>query len=183
MTRLVSWNIHGSAEPNPIVLAEALRRFAPDIVCLQETRWQQARLIARAFGWPRPAWVWKHNGWVVIPSRTEGMAILSSRRTRDTETPSRQQVVPMVGLPPARRSFGGRRWPGDRQRSSRHRHAACTPQPSRGAGGLRSTRFGDRWRPQRGGRRSSDGGTRALRLEARDPQSIIRSTTSWFLRV
>lgn len=75
--RLVSWNLHGSAEPDLDLVADLLRSLAPDVIAFQEIRRHQARRLANLLGWPPGAWTFKHNGWVLLPRRSEGLATLS----------------------------------------------------------------------------------------------------------
>ena len=75
--RLVTWNVHGLARPDPVALARALAELDPDVICLQEVRRHQARTIARVLGWRRGFWTFQHNAWYVLPFRAEGLAILA----------------------------------------------------------------------------------------------------------
>jgi endonuclease/exonuclease/phosphatase family metal-dependent hydrolase len=73
----MTWNLHGSADPDlgPIVVAISLAH--PDVACLQEVRRRQARRIARKLGWK---WRWgrKHYPYSSLAWWTaEGHAILS----------------------------------------------------------------------------------------------------------
>ncbi|MEO6156101.1 MAG: endonuclease/exonuclease/phosphatase family protein [Ilumatobacteraceae bacterium] len=86
--RVLTWNIHGAALPDPHLLADEIGRMSPDAVALQEVRRGQARAIAGALGWHH-AWVFKHNRWTVLLWwRAEGLALLSRWPLSDVERTS-----------------------------------------------------------------------------------------------
>jgi endonuclease/exonuclease/phosphatase family metal-dependent hydrolase len=74
---VLSWNVHGSTEPDVDALANAIRTQAPDVVALQEIRSHQADRLARALG-TRYTWALKHAPYTrLMRRRAEGMAILT----------------------------------------------------------------------------------------------------------
>ncbi len=76
--RVLTWNLHGSADPNCTLVAEVIAGYAPDVVALQEVRRAQARALAKRLGWHR-AWARKHHPYSpLVWWRTEGIAVLSS---------------------------------------------------------------------------------------------------------
>lgn len=80
---VVTWNLHGSALPDLVLIAAALRELQPDVVALQEVQRRQARRLARMLGWRR-RWARKHHPYSpVVWWRTEGHAVLSPHRITD----------------------------------------------------------------------------------------------------
>jgi endonuclease/exonuclease/phosphatase family metal-dependent hydrolase len=78
--RVITWNLHGAAKPRLDAVVELLKSHEPDVVALQETRHQQARLISGLMGWQRPVWAFKHNAYWPLWWRAEGLAVLSHHR-------------------------------------------------------------------------------------------------------
>jgi endonuclease/exonuclease/phosphatase family metal-dependent hydrolase len=75
--RVLTWNLHGSAQPDPASVVAALRGLDPDIVALQEIRRSQARAIGRMLGWHR-RWARKHYPYSpFVWWRAEGHAVMS----------------------------------------------------------------------------------------------------------
>jgi endonuclease/exonuclease/phosphatase family metal-dependent hydrolase len=74
--RVMSWNVHGSAGPNPVDVAARIRAAGVDVVGLQEIRRRQARAVATALGWHH-VWARKHFPYGPIWWLAEGMAIMS----------------------------------------------------------------------------------------------------------
>ena len=73
----MTWNVHGSAKPNPAALVEVIARHDVDIACLQEIRPGQARKVARQLGW-NVFWSRKHLPYsIILWWRAEGLAIMS----------------------------------------------------------------------------------------------------------
>lgn len=92
--RLVTWNVHGTARPDPVAIARAIIELEPDVICFQEIRRHQARRVAKVLGWPRGFWTFKHNAWYVLPFRAEGLAILASNGVRIGATTVLSRPVP-----------------------------------------------------------------------------------------
>lgn len=85
---MVTWNLHGSALPDLVPIAAALRELQPDAVALQEVQRRQARALARMLGWRR-RWSRKHHPYSpVVWWRTEGHAVLSPHRIADARRTS-----------------------------------------------------------------------------------------------
>lgn len=77
---IATWNLHGSAGPDPTEVAARIESMAADVVVAQEVRRQQARVVSRKLGWHH-VWRRKHYPWsVVMWWRAEGLAILSPHR-------------------------------------------------------------------------------------------------------
>lgn len=76
--RIVTWNVHGSAKPDPGQLTEILTSFRPDIVCLQEIRYEQAHQMSHHLGFAHPFWMVKHNPYIGRPKLAEGLAIIAT---------------------------------------------------------------------------------------------------------
>jgi endonuclease/exonuclease/phosphatase family metal-dependent hydrolase len=75
--RVLTWNVHGAALPDLVLLADVIRRATPDAVSLQEVRRHQASTLAAQLGW-RYEWVFKHNPWTfLLWWQAEGLAILA----------------------------------------------------------------------------------------------------------
>lgn len=75
--RVMTWNLHGSAEPDLALVARVIAGATPDVVALQEVRHRQARRIAGRLGW-HAKWVFKHNPYTVLMWwRAEGLAIIA----------------------------------------------------------------------------------------------------------
>jgi endonuclease/exonuclease/phosphatase family metal-dependent hydrolase len=86
--RVVTWNLHGSASPDLVRIAAALRGMQPDAVALQEVQRRQARALARMLGWRR-RWARKHHPYSpIVWWRTEGHAVLSPHRITDARRTS-----------------------------------------------------------------------------------------------
>lgn len=84
---LLSWNIRGSARPDLDDLATVLRSYEPDVVVLQEAWRSQAKRLAAAAGLRHAFWSFKHKPYgPLLPSRAEGMAILSRHPLDDTDS-------------------------------------------------------------------------------------------------
>ena len=75
--RVVTWNVHGSARPNPLAIAKVLASSEPDVICLQEVRRPTAFAVAAALDWADPVWAFKHNAYIWRRSYAEGIAILT----------------------------------------------------------------------------------------------------------
>lgn len=81
--RVVTWNLHGAARPDLVLVAAALRELQPDAVALQEVQRRQARAVARMLGWHR-TWARKHHPYgPLVWWRTEGHAVLSPHRVAE----------------------------------------------------------------------------------------------------
>lgn len=77
---IATWNLHGSADPDPVEVAARIGSMAADVVVAQEMRRQQARVVSRRLGWHH-VWRRKHYPWsVMLWWRAEGLAILSPHR-------------------------------------------------------------------------------------------------------
>lgn len=75
--RVLTWNLHGSADPDVAAIAERLRAARVDVAAVQEVRRSQARRLARLLGW-QVAWRRKHYPYSpVVWWRAEGLAIVS----------------------------------------------------------------------------------------------------------
>jgi endonuclease/exonuclease/phosphatase family metal-dependent hydrolase len=75
--RVLTWNVHGAAQPNLDVIAEVLAGYLPDVVALQEVHHNQARGLARRLQW-RALWTRKHHPYSpFVWWRTEGLALLT----------------------------------------------------------------------------------------------------------
>ena len=75
--RVLTWNLHGSAQPDRASVVAALRGLDPDIVALQEIRRSQARAIGRMLGWHR-RWARKHYPYSpFVWWRAKGHAVMS----------------------------------------------------------------------------------------------------------
>jgi endonuclease/exonuclease/phosphatase family metal-dependent hydrolase len=75
--RVLTWNVHGSADPDLAPIAAAIAQAHPDVACLQEVRRRQARRLARKLGWK---WRWGRKHYPYSPLAwwtAEGHAILS----------------------------------------------------------------------------------------------------------
>jgi endonuclease/exonuclease/phosphatase family metal-dependent hydrolase len=76
--RVVSWNVHGAAGPDPDRLAAALHDLDADVIALQEVQRRQARRLARGLGDLDWRWALKHRPLGrLVPWRAEGLAVLS----------------------------------------------------------------------------------------------------------
>ncbi len=75
--RLMTWNVHGAARPDPEALAAVIRAARPDVVALQEIRPRQAVAVTGALGWPSPLWSLKHLGYGPVWWMAEGLALAS----------------------------------------------------------------------------------------------------------
>lgn len=74
---VTTWNVHGSAKPDPAALAAALETESPDVVLLQEVRQGQARQIAERLGM-RYTWALKHYPFTpLLKDAAEGLAIMT----------------------------------------------------------------------------------------------------------
>jgi endonuclease/exonuclease/phosphatase family metal-dependent hydrolase len=81
--RVVTWNVHGSASPDLVLIAAHLRECTPDVVALQEVRRHQARRLASMLGWRR-RWTRKHHPYSpLLWWRTEGVAVLTPHSIGD----------------------------------------------------------------------------------------------------
>lgn len=75
--RVLTWNLHGSADPDLSAIAERLGAAKVDVAALQEVRRSQARRLARLLGW-RVVWRRKHYPYSpLVWWRAEGLAIAS----------------------------------------------------------------------------------------------------------
>ncbi len=82
--RILTWNLHGSAQPNLALVAEVIAGYAPDVVALQEVQRHQAHHLAHRLGW-RHAWARKHFPYSpLLWRRAEGLAVLSPHLLSDT---------------------------------------------------------------------------------------------------
>jgi endonuclease/exonuclease/phosphatase family metal-dependent hydrolase len=73
----MTWNLHGSAGPPIDRAADTIRSASPDIVAIQEIQQRQAVELAAELSM-RYSWVVKHRPYTrLVPSRTEGMAIMT----------------------------------------------------------------------------------------------------------
>jgi endonuclease/exonuclease/phosphatase family metal-dependent hydrolase len=70
----MTWNLHGSAQPNFAEISNWVKLSGASLVLLQEVQHRQARKLAEALGWPSLKWTVKHAPVVRAP---EGLAILS----------------------------------------------------------------------------------------------------------
>ena len=74
---VLTWNVHGSAQPDIDAMAAAILAETPDVVALQEIRKQQAAALATSMQM-RYSWVFKHNPYTKLMwRRAEGMAIMT----------------------------------------------------------------------------------------------------------
>lgn len=74
---VTTWNVHGSAHPDIVQVAERLSAEAPDVVLLQEVRKPQAAELARRMAM-RFTWARKHSPYTqLVPRLAEGLAILT----------------------------------------------------------------------------------------------------------
>jgi endonuclease/exonuclease/phosphatase family metal-dependent hydrolase len=73
----MTWNLHGSADPDLGPVAATISLAHPDVVCLQEVRRRQARRLARRLGWN---WRWGRKHHPYSPAlwwTAEGHAVLA----------------------------------------------------------------------------------------------------------
>jgi endonuclease/exonuclease/phosphatase family metal-dependent hydrolase len=74
---VLTWNVHGSAQPDVGALAAAIRAESPDVVVLQEIRKRQATALATTLRL-RYSWSLKHRPYTIAMWwRAEGMAIMT----------------------------------------------------------------------------------------------------------
>jgi len=74
---VLTWNVHGTDDPDIEGLAAAIGVESPDVVVLQEVRQTQARELAGASAM-RYSWAFEHNPYTrLMASRAEGMAIMT----------------------------------------------------------------------------------------------------------
>ncbi len=79
--RLLTWNIHGSHQPNLEQVAEVVEGYGPDVLALQEVQRRQARRLAKRLGW-RATWARKHYPYSpLVWWRAEGLAVLTNLHT------------------------------------------------------------------------------------------------------
>lgn len=84
---LVSWNIRGAGRPDLDDLASVITNAGADVVVLQEAWRSQAKHLAIAAGLAHAFWSFKHKPYgPLLPSRAEGMAILSRLPLGDTDS-------------------------------------------------------------------------------------------------
>lgn len=75
--RVMTWNVHGAAQPDLGRLADAVRDQRPDVLALQEIRPRQAVGLAELLGW-RHHWARKHYPYSpLVWWLGEGAAIMS----------------------------------------------------------------------------------------------------------
>jgi endonuclease/exonuclease/phosphatase family metal-dependent hydrolase len=89
--RLVTWNLHGSARPDPAPIGELLVAWDADVVALQEVQRRQARTLAGALGSVTVEWSFKH--WP-LPIPAEGLAVLSPHRLLSARAITLSKWVP-----------------------------------------------------------------------------------------
>lgn len=74
---VLTWNVHGSAQPDVEAIAAAVRNESPDVVVLQEIRRRQAVALSADLQM-RYSWVVKHYPYTKLMWwRAEGMAIMT----------------------------------------------------------------------------------------------------------
>ncbi len=74
---VLTWNVHGSAQPDVDALATAILDETPDVVVLQEIRKQQAAALATSMRM-RYSWAVKHYPYTkLLWWRAEGMTIMT----------------------------------------------------------------------------------------------------------
>jgi endonuclease/exonuclease/phosphatase family metal-dependent hydrolase len=89
--RVVTWNLHGSAQPDVGEVGELLRASGADVVALQEVQRRPARTLAAALGSVTAEWSFKH--WP-LPTPAEGLAVLSAHRLVDARTITLSKCAP-----------------------------------------------------------------------------------------
>lgn len=83
--RVLTWNLHGSADPEVAAIAARLGDARIDVAALQEVRRSQAHHLARLLGW-RVVWRRKHYPYSpLVWWRAEGLAIASPHALSETE--------------------------------------------------------------------------------------------------
>jgi endonuclease/exonuclease/phosphatase family metal-dependent hydrolase len=78
--RVVTWNVHGSANPEIGTLAETVTERAPDVLCIQEIRAYQARRLAKQLGWSH---FWSRKHYPLTPVLwwlAEGLCVLTPHK-------------------------------------------------------------------------------------------------------
>lgn len=81
--RVLTWNLHGSADPDLSAIAERLGAADVDVAALQEVRRSQAHRLARLLGW-QVVWCRKHYPYSpLVWWRAEGLAIASPHDVMD----------------------------------------------------------------------------------------------------
>lgn len=81
--RVLTWNLHGAADPDVAAIARHLRHAGVDVAALQEVRRSQARALRRDLGWNV---VWRRKHYPYSPLvwwRAEGLAIASPHALTD----------------------------------------------------------------------------------------------------
>jgi endonuclease/exonuclease/phosphatase family metal-dependent hydrolase len=75
--RVMTWNVHGAAQPDLQRLAEAVRDQRPDVLAVQEIRARQAAGLAQQLGWQHH-WARKHYPYSpLVWWLAEGAAVMS----------------------------------------------------------------------------------------------------------
>ncbi len=75
--RVMTWNVHGAAQPDLGRLADAVRDQRPDVLAVQEIRTRQAVGLAELLGWQH-RWARKHHPYSpLVWWLAEGAAIIS----------------------------------------------------------------------------------------------------------
>jgi endonuclease/exonuclease/phosphatase family metal-dependent hydrolase len=88
---VVTWNVHGSAQPDVRAIGELLRAPGADVVALQEVQRRHARALADALQSVTVEWSFKH--WP-LPTPAEGLAVLSPHRLVDARTITLSKCAP-----------------------------------------------------------------------------------------
>ena len=81
--RVLTWNVHGSVDPDMAAIADRIRERSVDVAALQEIRRSQAVRLTRLLGWQV---VWRRKHYPYSPFvwwRAEGLAIVSPHRITD----------------------------------------------------------------------------------------------------
>ena len=81
--RVLTWNILGAKNGDPVAIAAHVRRSNPDVVALQEIRRRQAKELASLLGWNM---VWRRKHYPFSPLvwwRAEGQALIAPTRLVD----------------------------------------------------------------------------------------------------
>lgn len=81
--RVLTWNILGAKNDDPLAVAAHLRRSNPNVVALQEVRHSQAKQLASVLGWNM---VWQRKHYPFTPLvwwRAEGQALIAPTKFVD----------------------------------------------------------------------------------------------------
>lgn len=93
--RVMTWNVHGAAQPDLARLADAVRDQHPDVLAVQEIRARQAIALARMLGWQHH-WARKHYPYTpLVRWLAEGAAVMSPHTITQ---PRRRSLSPAVSV-------------------------------------------------------------------------------------